>query len=96
MKRQPLVRLTLYLLALGGAALFTILLLKEGVQDVASAITSAGWGVAAILVFHFVPMGLDTTTWWLVFPRGNGRRFEPFIGCVGSATRSAIWLRRRN
>jgi putative membrane protein len=69
MKRQPLVRLTLYLLALGGAALFTILLLKEGVQDVAGAITSAGWGVAAILFFHFVPMGLDTTTWWLVFPR---------------------------
>ena len=51
MKRQPLVRLTLYLLALGGAALFTILLLKEGVQDVASAITSAGWGVVAILFF---------------------------------------------
>jgi hypothetical protein len=51
MKRQPLVRLTLYLLALGGVALFTILLLKEGVQDVASAITSAGWGVVAILFF---------------------------------------------
>jgi len=76
MKRQPFVRLTLYLLALGGAALFTILLLKEGVQDVASAITSAGWGVAAILVFHFVPMGLDTTTWWLVFPRGERPPFR--------------------
>jgi putative membrane protein len=76
MKRQPLVRLTLYLLALGGAALFTILLLKEGVQDVARAITSAGWGVAAILFFHFVPMGLDATTWWLVFPRGERPPFR--------------------
>jgi putative membrane protein len=76
MKRQPLVRLTLYLLALGGAALFTILLLKEGVQDVARAITSAGWGVAAILFFHFVPMSLDATTWWLVFPQGERPPFR--------------------
>jgi putative membrane protein len=76
MKRQPLTRLMLYLLALGGAALFTILLLKEGVQDVASAIASAGWGVVAILFFHFVPMGLDATTWWLVFPRGERPPFH--------------------
>jgi putative membrane protein len=76
MKRRLIFRLTLYLLALGGAALFTILLIKEGVQDVASAVASAGWGIAAILVFHFLPMGLDALTWWLVFPRGERPRFR--------------------
>jgi putative membrane protein len=76
MKRHQFFRLTLYLLALGGAALFTILLIKEGVQDVASAIASASWGIAAILIFHFLPMGLDALTWWLVFPRGERPRFR--------------------
>ncbi|MBV9273787.1 MAG: flippase-like domain-containing protein [Verrucomicrobia bacterium] len=76
MKRKLLLRLTAYLLAFCGLALFTALLIREGVQDVGGALAAAGWGVAAIVAFHLVQIGLDTASWRLVFPRRDRLHFR--------------------
>src|SRR5262249_3957413 len=48
----------------------------EGVEDVGGALAAAGWGVATILVFHLIPLGLDTADWRLVFPRDERLPFR--------------------
>ena len=58
----------IYLLAFAGALLFTILLIREGVQDVIGAVAAAGWWLAVIPVFHLLPLFLDSFEWWLLFP----------------------------
>jgi putative membrane protein len=76
MKRKLLLRLTAYLFAFCGLALFTVLLIREGAHDVGGALAAAGWGVAAIVIFHLVSLGLDTMSWRLVFPRQDRLRFR--------------------
>jgi putative membrane protein len=76
MKRKLLLRLTAYVFAFCGLALFTVLLIREGVRDVGGALAAAGWGVAAIVIFHLVQLGLDATSWRLVFPRQDRLRFR--------------------
>jgi putative membrane protein len=70
MKIPSRVRLTFYFLAFAGAALFTALLVREGVAQVGGAIATAGWAIAAVVVYHFcVPVFLDSLAWWVLFPR---------------------------
>jgi putative membrane protein len=64
-------QLTAYLLGLAGAALFTILLIHQGVPDVARALATVGWWLVAIATFHLLPMLLDGLTWWMLFPVGE-------------------------
>src|SRR5260370_40350195 len=72
MKIPGTIRLTFYFLAFGGAALFTGLLVREGVAQVGSAIATAGWAIAAIVAFHLcVPVFLDAVAWWVLFPKEN-------------------------
>jgi putative membrane protein len=59
----------IYLLGFAGALLFTILLIREGAQDVVRAVAAAGWWLAVIPAFHLVPLFLDSFEWWLLFPR---------------------------
>ena len=54
MKRQLVLKLVAYLFAFCGLGLFTVLLIREGVEDVGGALAAAGWGVAAIVVFHLI------------------------------------------
>src|SRR5438067_1069015 len=54
MKTPGKIKLTLYLCLLAGAALFTGLLIREGLPQVAAAVASAGWGIAAVGGFYFV------------------------------------------
>ncbi|MEY2492992.1 MAG: hypothetical protein QOH24_1943 [Verrucomicrobiota bacterium] len=82
MKTPRKVQLTIYLLGFAGAALFTVLLIREGVTSVGAAIRTAGWGIAAVAVFHFVPISLDTMSWWVLFPKAD----RP-------PCRSLIWMR---
>jgi putative membrane protein len=75
MKIPNRVRLTLYLLGLAGAALFTGLLVREGAPQVGKAIATAGWALFAIIAYHFlIPVFLDSLAWWILFPRAERPR----------------------
>lgn len=70
MKIPNRIRLTFYFLAIAGAALFTVLLVREGAPQVGRAMATAGWALLAIVVFHFlVPVLLDALAWWVLFPK---------------------------
>jgi putative membrane protein len=72
MKVPSRIRLTFYFLAFAGAALFTALLVREGVAQVGGAIATAGWAIAAVVGFHLcVPVFLDAVAWWVLFPRSD-------------------------
>jgi putative membrane protein len=68
LKEPPKIQLTAYALGLAGAALFTGLLVQEGAPDVARALATVGWWMAAITAFHLFPMVLDGLSWWMLFP----------------------------
>src|SRR5436309_334148 len=68
MKSSGKFRITLYLLGFAGAALFTILLIRQGAPAVGKAISVAGWWIAAVAAFHFIPIFLDAAAWWVLFP----------------------------
>lgn len=72
MKSTGKIRLTFYLLAFFGAALFTGLLIREGAVPVASAVATAGWAILAVVAYHlFVPIFLDAVAWWALIPRSD-------------------------
>jgi putative membrane protein len=72
MKDGKRIRVVFYLLAAGGAALFTFLLIHQGAPQVMAAFASAGWWIAAVVIYHFaVPLLLDTLAWWSLFPRSE-------------------------
>src|SRR6266700_1503614 len=72
MKTSGKIKLTLYLFLFAGAALFTGLLIREGVSRVGAAVATAGWGIAAVVAYHFlVPVFLDALAWWVLFPRSE-------------------------
>ena len=61
-----------YLLVAAGAALFTFLLIHQGVPQVMAAFASAGWWIAAVVFYHFaVPVLLDAFAWWSLFPKSE-------------------------
>jgi putative membrane protein len=81
--REPRkIQFAAYLLGLAGAALFTVLLVREGASDIARALATVGWWLAVIAAFHFFPMALDGLSWWMLFPQ---REREPY--------RSIFWMR---
>src|SRR4029077_16196713 len=64
------IRIAFYLLAAGGAALFTLLLIRQGAPHVIAAFASAGWWIAAVVIYHFaVPVLLDALAWSALFPK---------------------------
>jgi putative membrane protein len=69
MKGGGKLKLTIYLLGFAGAALFTILLVRQGAMSVGTAVATAGWAVVAIAAFHFIPIFLDATAWYVLFPK---------------------------
>ena len=72
MKAQGKIQIIAWLLGLAGAALFTVLLLRQGLPQVGSAFAAAGWAIAAVVLYHFaVPLFLDTLAWWVLFPKSD-------------------------
>src|SRR5881396_593802 len=72
MKAPAKIQITVWLLGLAGGALFTILLIRQGAPQVAAAFASAGWAIAAVVIYHFaVPVFLDAIAWWVLFPRSD-------------------------
>ena len=72
MKAPAKIQITVWLLGLAGAALFTILLIRQGAPQVGVAFASAGWASAAVVIYHLtVPVFLDALAWWVLFPKSD-------------------------
>jgi putative membrane protein len=71
MKPPSKIKLTFYLLGLGGAALFTVLLIREGAARVMHAFVTPEWVIAGIVAYHSIPIFLDTIAWWVLFPKSQ-------------------------
>jgi putative membrane protein len=71
MRAPGKIRLTIYVLAFAGAALFTALLIHQGVGQVLDAFATGEWGILGVVVFHLIPLFLDTIAWWVLFPRSD-------------------------
>jgi putative membrane protein len=72
MKSGERIRIVFYLLVAAGAALFTFLLIQQGAPQVMAAFASAGWWIAAVVIYHFaVPVLLDALAWWSLFPKSE-------------------------
>ncbi|HSS15435.1 MAG TPA: flippase-like domain-containing protein [Candidatus Dormibacteraeota bacterium] len=72
MKAPGKIQIIVWLLGLAGAALFTVLLLRQGLPQVGAAFAAAGWAIAAVILYHFaVPLFLDTLAWWALFPKSD-------------------------
>jgi putative membrane protein len=68
MKVPRKIHITIWSLGLAGAALFTVLLIRQGLPQVGDAVATAGWGIAAVAAFHLLPIFLDGISWWVLFP----------------------------
>jgi len=72
MRAGKKIHIAFYLLAAGGAALFTLLLIRQGAPHVIAAFASAGWWIAAVAIYHLaVPVLLDAIAWWALFPKAE-------------------------
>src|ERR1043166_4225395 len=72
MKVPRKLHITIWLLGLAGAGLFTVLLIRQGAPQVGAAFVSARWAIAAVVIYHFaIPVFLDATAWWVLFPRSD-------------------------
>lgn len=71
MSKPDKIKLTVWLLGVGGLAFFIALLVREGAADVFAVFAAAGWGVAAATAFHIVPLALDAAGWRTLFPPGR-------------------------
>jgi putative membrane protein len=72
MKAPGKIQIIVWLLGLAGAALFTVLLLRQGLPQVGAAFAAAGWAIAAVVLYHFaVPLFLDTLAWRVLFPKSD-------------------------
>ena len=72
MKAPGKIHITIWLLGLAGAGLFTVLLIRQGAPQVGAAFVSAGWAIPAVVIYHFaVPVFLDATAWWVLFPKSD-------------------------
>src|SRR4029077_7112363 len=69
MQTRGKLKLTIYLLGFAGAGLFTILLVRQGGMSVGNAVATAGWAIAGIAAFHFVPILLDGLAWRVLLPK---------------------------
>jgi len=76
MKAMGKIGPTIFLFGIAGAVLFTLLLIREGAQDVIRAVAEAGWWLAVITGFHLIPLFLDSFEWWILFPRENSPRIR--------------------
>jgi putative membrane protein len=72
MKASGKIQITVWLLGIGGVALFTVLLIRQGLPQVGAAFLAAGWAIAAVVVYHFaVPLFLDALAWRVLFPKSD-------------------------
>ena len=69
---QPVV----YILGLAGVALFIVLLIREGAEQVDLAIARAGWGLLGLILYHQVQTLTDAAGWLVLIPKQNRVRLS--------------------
>jgi putative membrane protein len=79
MKGLGKLHVTAWLLGLAGAALFTGLLVRQGIGQVWDAFATAKWIILGIVVYHLIPIFLDAIGWGVLFPKiDRPRPFQLF------------------
>jgi putative membrane protein len=72
MKAPGKIQITVWSLGLAGAALFTALLVRQGLPQVSTAFAAAGWAIIVVVIYHLaVPVFLDALAWWALFPKSD-------------------------
>src|SRR5262249_53116623 len=72
MRAGKRIHIAFYVLAASGAALFTLLLIRQGAPHVIAAFASAEWWIAAVAIYHLaVPVLLDAIAWWVIFSKSE-------------------------
>ncbi len=74
MKGVGKLHLTAWLFGLAGAALFTGLLVRQGISQVWDAFATAEWAILGVVVYHLIPIFLDTIGWGVLFPKSDRPR----------------------
>jgi putative membrane protein len=69
---QPIV----YLLGIAGVALFIVLLVREGAEQVGLAIAHAGWGLLVLMLYHVMQTLSDSFGWSVLIPKENRVRLN--------------------
>jgi putative membrane protein len=70
------------LLGLAGLALFTALVVAEGVGGILDALAVAGFGILWASLFHIVPMIINARAWQIVMPGAKRPSLLAFTGLV--------------
>src|SRR5437870_3708533 len=73
-------RLSLALSMVAGTAIAVALVIFYGIADITQAIADAGWGVLAVVVFHFVQMIFSAWAWRTVLPRASAPGLPRMMG----------------
>src|SRR5215469_12298409 len=74
MKALGKIHVTAWLLGLAGAALFTGLLIRQGISQVWDAFATAEWAILGVVLYHLIPIFLDTVGWGALFPKSDRPR----------------------
>src|ERR1700749_1364741 len=82
MKTGSRIRSIGYLLGFAGAALLTVLILREGAARVAAALAAASWAVPVVVAINIPRLFSDGAAWLALVPRPDRPRFL-----------TAIWIR---
>src|SRR6201987_6131073 len=82
MKTRSRLRLIGYLWGFVGAALLTVLILREGAARVAAALAAASWAVPVVVAINIPRMFSDGAAWLALVPRPDRPRFL-----------TAVWIR---
>lgn len=62
-------RISLFIIGLGGMALALYLFMANGIADIAGAVAAAGWGLALICLVRMAPILCDAIGWRVLFPQ---------------------------
>jgi putative membrane protein len=71
MKTLGKIHVTAWLLGLAGAALFTALLIRQGIGQVWDAFATAEWAILGIILYHLIPIFFDANAWGVLFPKSD-------------------------
>jgi putative membrane protein len=71
LKTKGKLQIGVCVLGLIGLAVLIILLRRAGEEAVAHSIRAAGWGVAAVIAYHLIPLAFDALAWGSLFPKAN-------------------------
>jgi hypothetical protein len=91
-KRFRRIEPIVYVLGFAGGALFVVLLIREGAQQVGLAIARVGWGLLAITLFHLVQTLSDAAGWLVLIPKANRIRLSSsfFLHWLGESINNLL------